>query len=133
MLASHNSKPEKHLRYLFRQLALATWVSRHWTADEALDTYASLLWLGEDRYGVAEGAAFLFGKNVNDLTVAETALLIVVTRSPKRYSPTCHPDRARLARDDLLQRMLDARLIDQKAFSEALVSGLDVQGSCNGA
>ena len=106
---------------------------RHWTADEALDTYASLLWVGGDRHGVAVGAAFLFGKDVNHLTPADTALLVVMTRSPKTYNPLCHPERAREARNELLQRMLAAGLLDQKSFSEAVTSDLGALGSCEGA
>ena len=123
-------KPERPLKRVFRELALATWVSRHWTANEALDTYASLVWMGDGRYGVAEGAAFFFGKDASQLTVAETALLIVMMRSPKAYNPLCHPARARKARDDLLERMLAARLLDQQAVSKALAADLGAQAVC---
>jgi Transglycosylase len=129
LLLSHD-KPERQLRRALRELALATWISRHWTADEALDTYASLSWLGDSRYGMADGSAFFFRKAADDLTVAETTLLIVMMRSPRTLDPLCHPQRAREARDELIQRMFEAGVVDQLAFASARATELGTQGVC---
>ena len=121
---------EGNLRRMLRAMALATWVSRHWTPEQALNTYAALAWLGDDRYGVTEGSAFLFGKDITELSVAETALLVATIRSPNRLSPLCHAERALQARNDLLQRMGRAGIIDEKEIAASLAAPLGVRGDC---
>jgi membrane peptidoglycan carboxypeptidase len=111
-------------------MALVTWVSRHWTAEQALNTYAALAWMGDNRHGVIEGSAFLFGKDVNELSLAETALLVVTIRSPRSLSPLCRPERALEARNDLLQRLGRAGIADGKEIAASLASPLGVRGHC---
>ena len=121
---------EGNLKRILRELALSTWISRHWTAEQALDTYAALVWMGDNRHGVHEGAPALFGKAVNELSVADTALLVATIRSPRSFSPLCHPDRALRARNDVLSRLDRSGLVDHQEIATSLAAPLGVQGQC---
>lgn len=123
-------KRERHLDHVLHQAALATWVSRNWSADDAMNTYASHLWMGSETYGVEAGASFLFGKDVSELTIAETALLVGTSRSPRRLSALCHPERAIAARSEVLERMRTVRLIDDAQLAAAAATPLGARGSC---
>ncbi len=130
MSLAPESPRESSVKRMLREMALATWISRHWTVEQALDTYASLSWMGDDRYGVHDGALFLFGKDLSALTVAEIALLVATIRSPTAFSPLCHPERALKARNDLLQRMDVAGLLDHRDVIVSLSASLGVRGEC---
>lgn len=123
-------QPERGLDYVLHQAALATWISRSWSAEDALKTYASHLWMGRDHIGVEAGAMLLFGRAVGDLTIPETALLVATAQSPNALSPVCHPERAQAARQMVLERMLGVGLIDDLEFARAVASPLGVRGAC---
>jgi hypothetical protein len=129
-VARFYGKPERHLDYMLHQAALITWVSRNWSAEDAMNTYASHVWMGSEVYGVEGGAKLLFAKTVNELTIPETALLVATTRSPGRLSALCHPERATAARGDVLERMHAVHLISAAQLAAAAASPLGVRGSC---
>lgn len=130
LLTASSSKPERHLRRTVREAALATWVSRHWTAEQALDTFAAEVWMGQGVHGLRDAAGVYFGKPLESLDVAEFALLVAMIRSPTALSPLCHPERARAARDEVLRSLAEAGWLDRQGLSEASARGLGVQGLC---
>lgn len=121
---------EHHLKLLLREIAVATWVSRHWTAQQTVDTYASLVWMGDESYGVQEGAKMLFARTLDSLSIADAALLIATTRSPKALSPTCHPDRALKARNKLLEQLRGAGVVNESELRDAVAAPLGVEAPC---
>jgi membrane carboxypeptidase/penicillin-binding protein len=129
-VARFYGKPERQLHYTLHQVALATWISRNWSAEDAINTYASHLWLGSEVVGAEAGADSLFGKVVSNLTIGETALLVATARSPRALSPLCHPERAMDARRDVLKRMLAVRVISDTEFAAAAATRLGVRGTC---
>jgi hypothetical protein len=116
-----------------REAAVATWISRHWTADEAVDTYGANVWMGGDRVGLRAGASYLFGRSLDRLSAAQVALLVGLTRSPTSYDPACHPDRARAARDLLLHRLADADVLAAQEVERALDEPVETIASCEQA
>jgi membrane carboxypeptidase/penicillin-binding protein len=95
-----------------------------------VSTYASHLWIGNDRIGAEDGAIRLFGKAVGQLSVSETALLVAVAGSPRRLNPFCHPQRAIEAREPVLERMRATGLISENQFRDAAAAPLGVSGAC---
>jgi len=130
-VARFYGRPERASQYMLHQLALATWVSRNWSANDAISTYASHLWMGNDYIGVEDGAMRLFGKVVGQLSVPETALLVATARSPRHFDPVCHPQRAIEARESVLERMRATDLISEHQFREAGGAPLGVSGACD--
>jgi hypothetical protein len=121
----------KHLQFTLRSMALATWMSRHWSVHEALDTYGARLFMGDDRRGLRAGAAHYLGRSLEALEVADVALLVAITRSPSRLDPSCFPERARVARNDLLARMAETGALDSDAALRAAEAPLVVKLDCN--
>jgi hypothetical protein len=132
-VARFYGKPERQLHYMLHQAALATWISRNWSPDDAINTYAAHLWMGADTVGAESGASLLFAKPVAELTIAEAALLVATARSPMALSPPCHPERAIEARRDVLERMLAVRLISETQLAAAAAAPLGVPGICQRA
>jgi penicillin-binding protein 1A len=87
--------PERTFSRKVRELILAYRVEAELTKDEILHLYLNHINFGQGRYGVQEAAQFYFGKNAEDLSLAEASLLAGIPQSPARLNPRRHPEAAR--------------------------------------
>lgn len=76
-----------------------------------LEIYLNKIFLGHGAYGVAAAASRYFGKDLDELTLAECALIAGLARAPSRYSPVSSPENAQKRRAVVLQTMVDAGYI----------------------
>jgi penicillin-binding protein 1A len=97
----------RNLRRKIRELILATRLEAAFTKDEILFLYLNGVYLGHHSYGVQAAAENYFRKNVEDLTLAEAALIAGLPQAPTRYSPFANPDSARGRRRYVLRRMFE--------------------------
>lgn len=83
--------------------------SRHlemiWNKEDILSAYFERLDYGNMRVGPAAAARFYFSKSLNELSLAESALLAGIPQAPSRLNPLRHPERIQKRRDWILQRM----------------------------
>jgi penicillin-binding protein 1B len=90
--------PERTLRRKLTELVMAMLLELHYGKDEILETYLNEIYLGQDRdraiHGVGLGALHYFGKQVQHLTLAESALLVGLVKGPAVYDPYRHAQRA---------------------------------------
>jgi penicillin-binding protein 1B len=95
---------------------------------EILEAYLNDIYLGRNRsisiLGVGEAARFFFGKPVSDLTLAESALLAGIIRSPNNYSPFTHPELALQRRSTVLGLMLSQKKITRDDYDKAMATKL---------
>ncbi len=120
----------RNLRRKIRELILAAQLERRFTKEQILWLYLNGVYLGHHSYGVQAAAENYYRKNVEELTLAEAALLAGLPQAPSRYSPFAHPESARERRRYVLRRMLEERFItaEERADAEAQevrVFGLD--------
>lgn len=76
-----------------------------------LEIYLNKIFLGHGAYGVAAAASRYFGKELGDLTLAESALIAGLANAPSRYSPIASPELALKRRAVVLQDMVEAGAI----------------------
>ena len=93
---------------------------------EILYLYLNQIYLGHGAYGVEAAARVYFGKHVEDLTLAEAALLAGLVQAPSRYSPIKDPRRARTRQVYVIGRMLDDGRITPAQAEQALAEQLGV-------
>ena len=103
--------PERKFTRKIREALLAIEIERNFSKTEILQYYLNQVYFGEGAYGVKSAARIYFGKEVNDLTLADCALLAGLIRNPRGYSPFAHPDRAQRRRAVVLERMLEEKMI----------------------
>ncbi len=120
---------ETTLTFHLREAAISTWISRHWTSDQTVDTYGSLVWMGHDCRGLQAGARHLFGEKLESLSLPQVALLMAIIRSPSYYDPLSYPERGIDARNRFLQKMNKASLIDEGELEQAIATPLGVSGA----
>ncbi|OMC15163.1 penicillin-binding protein [Mycolicibacter heraklionensis] len=77
-----------------KELVIATKMSEQWSKDEVLEAYLNIIYFGRTTYGIAAAARAYFDKRVEDLTVAEGALLAAVIQRPSALDPAINRDRA---------------------------------------
>jgi penicillin-binding protein 1C len=99
-------------------------IERSHSKDQILSLYLSLAPYGSNIEGVQMASLSWFGKWANELTPAESALLVALPQSPERRRPDRFPLRADEARALVLERALNKHIIDQNYLTTALLSPL---------
>jgi len=90
--------PEKTLERKLREIVLAIQVERTFSKDEILEMYLNEVSYGGTAYGIQEAAQVYFDKDVDRLTLAESALLAGLPKSPTAFSPFGHNPEAAFGR-----------------------------------
>jgi penicillin-binding protein 1A len=94
------------LRRKIRELWWAFQMERRLTKQEILEQYLNEIPLGHNAYGVEAASQFYFGKTVRKVTLAESALMVVIYASANLYSPLRNPENARERSRWLLDEMV---------------------------
>ncbi len=90
-----------------REAILSYRIERVLTKDEILELYLNQIYFGEGAYGVSAAAKTYFGKSLSDLTLAETAMIAGMIRSPIEFSPFLHPEARKRRQLLVLERLAD--------------------------
>jgi penicillin-binding protein 1A len=88
-----------------RELFLARRIESTLTKQQILELYLNQIFLGRNAYGVQAAARAYFNKDVDELTLAESAYLAVLPKAPSNYDPIRHGDRALERRNWVLGEM----------------------------
>jgi penicillin-binding protein 1C len=106
------------------QMRKAIALERGYSKDQILSIYLSLAPYGSNIEGVQMASLAWFGKWANELTPAESALLVALPQSPERRRPDRFPKRADEARKIVLERALQKGIINKDYLTTALLSPL---------
>ncbi|MDQ6853915.1 MAG: transglycosylase domain-containing protein, partial [Actinomycetota bacterium] len=118
-----------------KELILAYRLNDKYSKPEILKQYLNTVYFGQGSYGLKAavrrffltadpGAPFPRGKNLNELTVGETALLAGVIRNPEGDNPFVHPEQAVKRRNEVLGIMVHERVITQDQANFAALEPL---------
>jgi penicillin-binding protein 1A len=98
---------ERTLRRKLKEVFLALRLEREFSKQEILTLYLNRIFLGQRAYGVGAAAQVYFDKRPGDLTLAESALIAGLPRSPSLDNPVASVARARERRAYVLRRMVE--------------------------
>jgi penicillin-binding protein 1A len=93
------------------EMLLAMKMERELSKDEIFQLYLNKTFFGNRAYGVAAAAEYYYGKNLGQLDLDEMATLASIPKFPSSGNPITNPDRARIRRDYVLQRMQELGFI----------------------
>ena len=102
------------------EVVLAVRLERELTKAEILEIYLNHVYLGHGAYGVGAAAETYFGKEIEDLTIAEAAMLAGLVASPTKYAPTHNMQLARERQRYVLGHMKDDHYISESEYQAAL-------------
>ena len=110
---------EVSLTRKFTEIFLSFRIERELTKDEIFELYLNKIFFGNRAYGVAAAAEFYYGKTLDQLTLAESAMLASLPKFPSSSNPLSNRARATERRKYVLQRMLDNGFITADQFKQA--------------
>ncbi|MBO0863139.1 MAG: PBP1A family penicillin-binding protein, partial [Chloracidobacterium sp.] len=121
--------PERTYQRKFEEAMMAVALERRLSKEDIFTAYANRVYLGQSGvsaiYGFKEAARLYFGKDLSDLSLAESALIAGLAQAPSRYSPYQRPGAAVARRNAVLDAMAETRLVSHKeaeaAKSERLI------------
>jgi penicillin-binding protein 1A len=119
---------EMSIKRKIQEALLAYKLEQSYSKDEILAMYLNTIYFGHGSYGVQTAAKAYFGKSVKQLTLAESAMLAGVIKSPGRYSPYLDAAAAKQRRDLVLGQMRDQGYIDAAAYASAEASPVVTTG-----
>ncbi|KYK79159.1 penicillin-binding protein 1a, partial [Aggregatibacter actinomycetemcomitans serotype e str. SC936] len=112
--------PEKSLTRKAKEAILAIDIENALDKNEILELYLNKIYLGYRSYGVAAAAKTYFGKELNQLTLSEMAVIAGLPKAPSTMNPLFSPKRALERRNVVLGRMLDQKYISKEEYDAAL-------------
>ncbi len=111
--------PEQTYTRKLSEIFLALRIERELSKDEILGLYLNKIFLGHRAYGVAAAAEFYYGKTLDQLTLAECAMLASLPKFPSSGNPLYNRDRAIERRNYVLGRMLENGFISAEQLKQA--------------
>ena len=106
------------------EILLAMKIESVFSKTRILEFYMNQIYLGRGNYGFAAAARGYFGKTLEELSLAEMAVLAGLPQAPSRLNPARNPALAKERQKHVLRRMRDTGYISDSAFLEASAAPL---------
>jgi penicillin-binding protein 1A len=107
---------------LKRKLVELWWalqLERRYTKEEILEQYINRMIMGPGVYGVQAASKYFFGHSARDLTLAESAILVIQLSSPTKYDPFKNPNNARARSREVLDQMVKLGYCTKQAADDS--------------
>lgn len=117
---------EKSLKRKINEVDLARQIEKRYTKNEILTFYLNTVYFGSGAYGLNSAAEKFFGKSPYELTVAQSAALAGLLKSPTNYSPIFNYDRFLKRKDLVLSLMYKNNILDVNRYNEAKNEKLEI-------
>ncbi|MBM7647644.1 penicillin-binding protein 2A [Bacillus ectoiniformans] len=111
--------PEKTYKRKIEELFLAIEIEKVYKKDEVLEMYLNTIYFGSGSWGVQNASKKYFGKEVEDLTLSESAMLAGIIKAPSALSPYNNLDKSIARRNVVLNQMVKYGYITEAEASEA--------------
>lgn len=110
---------ERTIKRKIQEAFLALQIEQQYSKNEILELYLNQIYFGQGAYGVQSAAQVYFGKNVEDLDLAECAMLAGIPKSPNYYSPLNNLKAATERQTTVLEQMAKYGYIDSSTANKA--------------
>ena len=106
-------------------------LEKKYQKDEILEWYLNAVYFGEGCWGVQTAARTYFGKDVNDLSLAECAAIAGITNQPTKFDPFYNEENNKQRQETILREMYEQGYIDHETFLSACAEELVFAHSAN--
>ena len=111
---------EKTYERKLKEILLALKIERRLSKEEILELYFNKIFFGHRAYGVGAATQVYYGRRLDELSLAQVAMLAGLPKAPSRFNPIVNPQRALARRDYVLGRMFRLGFIDSQANAVAV-------------
>ncbi|MFC3107525.1 penicillin-binding protein 1A [Undibacterium arcticum] len=101
------------------EVLLAWKIEKSLSKDQILEVYMNQIYLGQRAYGFSSAAQIYFGKKLQDISLAEAAMLAGLPKAPSAYNPVANPKRATARQQYILLRMHQLGYINDAQYEQA--------------
>ena len=122
---------EKTLTRKVNEILLAFKIESSLTKEQILELYINQIYLGQRAYGFASAARIYYGKTLDGLSLAETAMLAGLPKGPSIFNPVANPARAKLRQQYVLRRMRELNVITAEQQADADKQPLAIKNELN--
>ena len=119
--------PKRSFLRKLKEVAYAFGLEQNLTKEEILSLYLNNIYLGNGAYGVEAASESYFNKRIDQLNLAEMAMMAGLVKAPSRYSPVNNFKRAKDRQAYVLTRMADLGFISKEKKEKAIRTPLKVQ------
>lgn len=123
---------DKTITRKFTEILLAFQMERELTKEQIFELYANKHFLGYRSYGIQAAADVYYGRDINDLTLPELAMIAGLHQAPSAANPLANPDRALRRRNFVLGRMHEMNYLSDASYEAAIRQPLTAQYRGNG-
>ncbi len=124
---------KRTLKRKLQEVLLSVELEQRYTKQQLLSIYLNRIYLGAGLYGVDAAAKYYFGKNVQDLSIYESAIIAGLIKAPSRYSPIANPELAGNRAYQVLTRMLEEGYINKAQLEHATLTPVRLNTEMLGA
>ncbi len=118
---------EKTLKRKLKEWKLTRQLEKRYTKDQIIETYLNNIYFGHSCFGIRSASEFYFGKSPNELSLADSAILAGLIKSPNNYSPFKNPQNCQKRKESVLNCMLKNQSISEEEKRIALQTPLPTQ------
>lgn len=122
---------EKTLTRKVNEMLLAFKIESSLGKAQILELYINQIYLGQRAYGFAAAARIYYGKTLEQLTLAETAMLAGLPKAPSSFNPVANPARAKLRQQYVLRRMREMGVITAAQQADADKQPMAIKSDLN--
>ena len=115
---------EQTLSRKLHEAFIALQIEQKYTKKEILEMYMNQIYFGQGAYGVETASNTYFGKHVEDLDLAQSAMIAGIPKSPNYYSPLSNPKAAKARQKTVLEQMTKYGFITKEQADEAYAEPL---------
>ena len=103
-------------------------IETNYSKEEILEGYLNCINYGNGNYGIENASKYYFNKDAKDLTLAESAMLVGIPKSPSNYSPLINENVAKERQNYILNTMLKNKVITEEEYRNAIKEELTYYG-----
>ena len=104
----------------FKEMLLALKIERELSKEEILTLYLNIIPFGKHAFGIQAASNTYYGKNIDQVNLAQLAMLAGIPKAPERGNPVNGPKRALDRRNLVLSRMHGQGSITREQYEEAV-------------
>ena len=112
--------PEQTYKRKLEEVFLAVEIEKNYKKEEILQMYMNQVYFGSGAWGVQNASRKYFGKDVQDITISEAAMLAGLLKAPSALNPHQHYDRAIERRNVVLGQMKKYDMISETEYKTAI-------------
>lgn len=117
---------EKTIERKIKEILLTKKMESQLSKKQIIETYLNVIYFGESAFGIEQASLVFFNKSAQDLTIAESATLAGIIKSPAKYSPIYNKENCKERRNLVLKEMYEDFYINEEEYMTAINSDINI-------